>query len=335
MDAIQDKCDRITDILNKRETERKLDIEKKREDKNLCFAENEKLDHLERTFFEKQLEIENAIKNSEDIDVSKLSEHFNLISKNILNLQKYVAASNIFLRSYDIKKSHQNIQDLTNRARELEDRLLPKKKFGFKKKTKATPREEHSNGSSDQVDSSRKHITLDLTVNFCGFENVSNKRLLLENEDICKKDVTLRNLSECTVTLTGNPSTLHMSHLRNCVVLTGPVSTSIFADDCSDCKFVIACQQLRLHSSFHIDIYLHVTSRAIIEDSTNIAVAPYNFSYEGIEGHFSHAGLDLSTNHWSTIDDFNWLNKKQSPNWAVLKDGCKVLDWSSYSINTG
>jgi len=334
MDIMQERCDKVTNLLIKREMERKLDIEKKREDKKQGLAEHEKIEFFEKTFAEKRLEIENSINITIDMDVGALPNHFDAISKNILNLQKYVASCNIFLRTYDIKICHQTIQDLTVKTKELEEKLLPKKKFGFKNKSKPSlklPETKVNGHSKDEVDFCRKSINLN--ENFCGYENKTDETLVLENSKMFKKDVTIRNLENCIVKLLGSPSTLHLDHLKNCIVFSGPVSTSIFAENCTSCKLVIACQQLRLHSSTDIQIYLHVTSRAIMEDCRKVLLAPYNFRYESIEEDFSSSGLDINTNNWTSIDDFNWLNTEiQSPNWNILTEGERISDWTNFSL---
>ena len=57
---MQEMCDKLT-FLNKRELERKLDIEKKQEGKKQSSAEHEKIDYFTETFNEKRTEIENAL----------------------------------------------------------------------------------------------------------------------------------------------------------------------------------------------------------------------------------------------------------------------------------
>ena len=106
------------------------------------------------------------------------------------------------------------------------------------------------------------------------------------------------------------------------------VTSSVFAHDCNECVFAFACQQLRLHSSIDCTIYIHVTSRSIIEDCTKIRVAPYNWSYEDQANHFNLAGLDPKINNWNCVDDFNWLsNEKHSPNWSILDPELRVKSW--------
>ena len=69
-------------------------------------------------------------------------------------------------------------------------------------------------------------------------------------------------------------------------ILCGPVSSSVFIEDCKDCTFVVACQQLRVHGTVQSLFYLHVTSRAIIEDCRQVSFAPYNLTYPELEQHF-------------------------------------------------
>ena len=72
----------------------------------------------------------------------------------------------------------------------------------------------------------------------------------------------------------------------HCSILCGPVSSSVFIEDCKDCTFVVACQQLRVHGTVQSLFYLHVTSRAIIEDCQQVSFAPYNLTYPELEQHF-------------------------------------------------
>ncbi|KAF5274891.1 hypothetical protein FQA39_LY07073 [Lamprigera yunnana] len=334
MDVIKGRCNKVTNLLHKRELERKLDIEKKLEDKKQISAEHEKIEFFEKTFAEKRLEIEKSLNQSNTLNTKNLPHHFDSIYKNIINLQKYGADSKIFLRMYDVEKCHQSIHELTLRTKELEDKLLPKKKFGFKNKSKQC---EKVNGhSKDVVDFSSKSVNFNFDENFCGFENRQRETLILQDSDVYKKDVTVRNIKNSVIKFYGNPSTLHLSSLKNCLVFSGPVTTSIFAENCSNCKLIIACQQLRLHSSIDIHIYLHVTSRAIIEDCNKVLVAPYNFKYASLEEDFVKSGLDPNTNNWSSLDDFNWLNvKKQSPNWSILSEYARISDWDNYTLPLG
>ncbi|KAJ3658727.1 hypothetical protein Zmor_010451 [Zophobas morio] len=325
MEIMEGGIDKIN-LITKRDVERKLELQKRKEDKSNLAADNEKLGYFEKTFANKRTHIENLLMHSNTIEKHVLPDHFNDISKEILLLQKYVANSNIFLRSYDIKKCQESIQELTNKLKELEDELLPKKKFGFKNRTK--PKVNNKKLERDEVDFHGK-VTV-VAKQTCGFSNRVGEILEIGGDEIFKKDVTVENLENCKVKILGCPSTLHLSYLKNCYIFAGPVSTSIFAENCTDCTLVIACQQLRLHASKNVNIYLHVTSRAIMEDCHSIFLAPYNLKYDGLDNDFKKSGLDKHCNNWKCVDDFNWLNvDKPSPNWSLLDEKNIVDYWGN------
>ncbi|KAG5893348.1 hypothetical protein JTB14_000114 [Gonioctena quinquepunctata] len=306
LDALTNKLN----FLTKRELERQINKQKERDGK------------------EKQNHIEQMIDNSKTVPGIELPNHFNNISKEILTLQKYVAASNIFLRNYDLQKCQFVLQELTLKSQKFEEELLPKKKFSFKNKSKENGQLKHLENKEkiDEVDFVSKRP---IVKNICGLFNKTNETLIMTNLEIFQRDITIERLENCEVFLKGSPSTLHLDKLKGCKVFSGPVSTSIFAENCENCTLVIACQQLRLHSSTKTTIYLHVTSRAIMEDCKEISVAPYNWKYDGVEDDFRKATLDAAINNWTCIDDFNWLNKKHSPNWKEIEENDRVADWNN------
>ena len=147
-------------------------------------------------------------------------------------------------------------------------------------------------------------------------------------EQVKSQDITLRDLHNCNVVVYGAPSALLMNRLTDCTVLCGPVSGAVFIEDCSGCNFVFPCHQLRVHSTTNSKFYLHVTSRAIVEDCSNVGFAPFNWEYENLENNFKSAGLDPSENNWSLVNDFNWLKTDEpSPNWFVITEEQRTDKW--------
>ena len=147
-------------------------------------------------------------------------------------------------------------------------------------------------------------------------------------DELHQRDVLLTQLSNCTIKLYGNPNTLRLTKARGCTLLCGPVSTSVFLEDCSDCVLAVACQQLRVHTTKDTRVFLLVTSRAIVEDCTGIQFAPYTWSYPGIDKDFEGSGLDRSKNNWNDVDDFNWLARDvASPNWSILPEEERRIQW--------
>jgi hypothetical protein len=138
----------------------------------------------------------------------------------------------------------------------------------------------------------------------------------------------MTNLSWTVVKIRGSPGTLHITNSDNCKILTGPVQRSVFIDDSHKCSYVIACQQLRIHSTKECHLYIHVTSRTIIEDCNELRFAPYNWDYPQLNDHFNISGLNCDVNNWDKVDDFNWLTgKERSPNWSILPDPERQQAW--------
>lgn len=74
---------------------------------------------------------------------------------------------------------------------------------------------------------------------------------------------------------------------------------------------VLSCRQFRMHDSHNVDIYMHCTSRPIIEDCSGIRFAP-------LPAQFANSIFSQVKNMYDQVDDFKWLRAEASPNWQVL-----------------
>ncbi|XP_059470543.1 tubulin-specific chaperone C [Neocloeon triangulifer] len=317
--------------MNQRENERLASKEKKN-----VVESNETMVERVRYFSEilslKRGEIEHSLNAAVHLNKEDLPEHFNKVSDELQQVNRYLSDSSLYLPLYNIRKAQEQVQDLQQRSEILEEQLLPKKKFGFKqRKMKKLLKDDIIPCKiEDLVDSvPKKLFSMQLyNDNSCGFADKEDEELIMKDKDLEGKDVVLTNLRRCRVRLYGTPSTLHMTSLTSCEILVGPVSTSVFLDKCTDCTFVFACQQVRIHNNRRCNFYVHVTSRSIIEDSKEVRFAPYNWHYPELEEHFVKAGLDRDENHWHAVDDFNWLALDvPSPNWSVIEEPDRVVDW--------
>lgn len=334
----------LSERINKRDRERRNVIEKRKEEKQQLIVETEQASYFNDSFYTTCNGIRQSLDTVEYVPASLMLEIFDKANKDLLMLKNYLFESKIFLKVYDIRKAQEALQLLENDASKLEAKLIPRKKFGFKSRQFVKKTTEKSNDVTDSLKDLK--ITETVVANGVGEQNkikkIYNKygdntcmllgkvdeKLVLDAENVNKNDVLLSDLTRCTVKIYGTPNTLHMVSLVQCTILIGPVTTSVFVDDCRDCEFAFACQQLRLHNSTNCKVYLHVTSRAIIEDCTKIFVAPYNWTYDDQTNHFKLAGLDSKINNWDSIDDFNWLStEKASPNWSILEPEMRVKSW--------
>lgn len=313
--------DKITEILNKRHKKRQQDLDSVHEQKNKDVDETEGRDYFDQIFDTKTREIKNNLNNLLQLngDKAELGLAFNSIVQAIQELQRYLSSSTLFLTDYKIKMCQNVINELHAKCEEEKQKLIPKKKFGFKsKKVEVVAPVVVVEEQPVVVHRVKQQQEFEWTVS-----NRSNEWIrLVTPEQVNDQDLTFSNLTNCIVEIQGHAGSVQMSHMKNCIVLTGPVARSIFADHCTDCRFAFACQQLRLHSSSACDIYLHVTCRGIIEDCREIRVAPYNYRYEGQSQDFVDTrSLDESVNRWQDIADFNWLSPDvHSPNWREFRE---------------
>lgn len=150
--------------------------------------------------------------------------------------------------------------------------------------------------------------------------NRANDSIQLADVDLNGRDIVLRALRNCKVTLLGAPSTLHIDDVECCTIVVGPVASSVFVSDCRESVLVVACQQLRVHRSSALTCYMHITSGAIVEDCSDIGVAPYDLTYDTIDKHWALSALARNVNKWSEVADFNFpFPGLESPNWHAIK----------------
>ncbi|KAM3963635.1 tubulin-binding cofactor C [Aphomia sociella] len=317
----------ILERLCKRDAQRLEKIQKAHKAREEDNVSNENDDYFAGAFKIKAESIEDLLSQVPTLETRILPSHFDNIKREVNELQKYVVTSTFFLKEFNMRKYLGIVQNLQTKCYELEDRYVPRKKFGFTRKKLPKSHIEKQN-SLDESDGAGKRDSNKWDEKLFGFDSKENAVLTLENNELYQRDVTLRNLKNCTIGLKGVMGTLHMTNLENCVILSGPVTSSVFVEKCTHCKIVTACQQLRMHTSSKCDIYLHVTSKGIVEDCTEIRTAPYNLYYQDLEKHFNMSSLDKNVNNWDNLDDFNWLAPDvPSPNWSVLDVSQRTTNW--------
>ncbi|CAB4409003.1 unnamed protein product [Rhizophagus irregularis] len=281
--------------------------------------------------------------------ITKLCEEI-LVRINLL--EKKATDAMIYLPSYDQRQSILQIRALVEELNTKKAEIAPKSKFSFKsRKPNAT------NGSGERVNETENKqniikATLSTTTTSTISKTISNENfqmITLNNkqnfyltvdsylsppsstDDSTKTmDFHLSSLQNCFINLVSKNviiGAIHIKGLKNCVLLAGPVYSSILIHDCENCVFVVACHQFRMHTSKQMNIYLHVTSHPIIEDCDKIKFAPYTLSIPGLDKMFEAAKLDQKTNKYDTVEDFNWLRQQASPHWDLLEEKYLRKDW--------
>uniref|UniRef100_A0A182R1C5 C-CAP/cofactor C-like domain-containing protein n=1 Tax=Anopheles farauti TaxID=69004 RepID=A0A182R1C5_9DIPT len=321
--------EKITDLLNRRHKERELHIQAAKLERQKDAEGTEALQYFEVSFEEKVKQIRNTLDGVATSD--QKAQVFAECQNEIYDLQRYLSSSTFFLNEYRIKVCQNTINELSKLLDTLRNELLPKKKFGFKSKKIVKMINDKDSKDADVKQASQATGSAGENHIRWTFTERANQLIRLPVAAVNDQTITASKLRNCLIRIEGHPGSLQFAQLDNCVVMCGPTARSIFLDDCTNCKFVVACQQLRCHRSRECDLYLNVTSRAIIEDCNGIRVARYNYQYDNIDEDFRQSGLDLSCNNWQSLDDFNWLSTdKPSPNWSLLEEDQTISDWYSY-----
>jgi len=309
-----DKKAQVTERLQQREHDRLAHLQKRKDIKEINNATDESVEFFKDHFSVPKTEIINMLKNVPSIEKDQLPIYFDNMSAMLQKLQKFLSDSTMFLPQRELLKSQEIVTQLQSDIHDERDKAIPKKRFAFKSKKKL------NKDPGETVKPLAKHkVTVE--VNDCNFTDRTSESLVKKESDINGVDVALARLSDCTVHLLGSPSAIHINSLTRCVVICGPVSGSVIMEACSDCTIVLACQQLRIHHTTSTNFYIHVTSKAIIEDCHDVKFAPYELTYPNIDQHYILSCLDKGTNNWNSIDDFNWLaSNTPSPNWGIIAD---------------
>lgn len=327
------KKETILERINKRNKDRQNYIDVKLEMRNKENLDLEGIDYFSQTFGDRSKEIKANINN---VSVSKpegseLVRVLSAITVEIQELQRYLSNSTIFLPDYKIKASQNVINEISGLADGVRQKLMPKKKFGFNSK-KVAPKVVVNPKviAADKVDLSEKS-SISTSVFTWTLSNKSNEYILLSPDEVNGKDITISNVTNCFIEVQGHAGSVQISGMDTSTILCGPISRSIFAENCKNSNFAVACQQLRLHSSLGCRLFLHVTCRAIIEDCTKIDIGSYNYTYPQIDCDFAKASLDKSINNYTDIADFNWLSPDvHSPNWQTIE---VTVDWNEARKN--
>ncbi|XP_048203717.1 tubulin-specific chaperone C [Perognathus longimembris pacificus] len=313
----------LPERLQRREQERQLEAERRKQSRQDLEVEEEKSSFLAAALAREREAVE-ALLRGEDA-AGRLEE----AAERLQGLRKLLNDSVRFLSNYNLRQGQEALAQLQAALAQRRQELQPGKRFAFRARRNqaagaagvdAAPAAEAPASASARVPKDENEATPE-TGWACGFSDLAGQILEKRAAELHQQDVLLSGLTDCTVRLWGNPNTLRLAQARGCRVLCGPVSTSVFLENCTDCVLAVACQQLRVHTTANTRIFLQVTSKAIVEDCSRIQFAPYTWSYPGIEQDFQSSGLDRSRNNWNDVADFNWLVRGvASPNWSILPE---------------
>ena len=296
----------------KLQEERLSALEKRKAERKEANQSSEQLNEFLKVFYSLKSEVETELEKLGKLtsDVEKKS-NLNSAQTKVNSLQDLLNDALSYLPAYDLRKSQDAVTTIHENIARVQQVILPKKKFAFGKKKNAAANTNITE-KKENTDNKFSKYTGDVI-----YENKSNETLNIPKNEIHKKDVLLKNLTNCTVNLKSTMGTLHCTNCTNCTFFVGPISGSLFLESCNESVYHVTCQQARIHTTHSATFYIHVTSKAIVEDCKGLKFGIRDQFYEGYEDDVAEAGLG-ETNNWNDVDDFNWLSKDPSPNWSTM-----------------
>jgi len=335
----------ITDALRKKKIKdaqwkEKLDSRKRdkveREKEKMSYRDpTENIDAYHKRFRDLQKKVEFGMIETEDlangddgIERTELKRRLDSLKEIVDLMQKELTSATMYLPDYDVQSGSTKIAKCTSDIESARLNLAPRKKFAFgaKKKKQSQPVVEEI-PVLQPVRAAEKFLEqMTLDGNELVFQEEANKTIVVEDKNKTDQDVRFSKLTNCIVELKHQTGAVRFLGLDNCKLYIGPVAGSCFFENCTNCVFMIASRQIRIHDTTSCDFYLHVLSRPIIEHCSNLKFAPYALSYASLETQLRDAGLeaDRAADMWKDVDDFRWLKHQQSPNWSMLPQDQRV-----------
>lgn len=141
---------------------------------------------------------------------------------------------------------------------------------------------------------------------------------------VAGQQFAIQECENCNIYIFDHSATITIDDCTNCRIFLGPIKGSVFFRDCKDCKCVVACQQFRTLDCRKLEIFLCCATQPIIESSTGVKFACFQYYYPELAFQFKDAGLSIFNNNWSNIHDFTPVSGEN--NWSLLSEDVSVLD---------
>ena len=203
----------------------------------------------------------------------------------------------------------------------MREAFIPRKKFSFKKARKTSQQQKSAKPStSTPTTPPEQQTTTTVTTEKPTTTTIQNVNIYLSLSSITDP-VTLQSIANSIIVIPDVVSSLYLRNLDHCTIVAAPVSSSVLIQNCNHCTFIIGGQQARLHSLKECEIYLLVKGKPILEECSEISVAPYSLE---TNSHLSKESLlqlpkpESPENCWNKINDIEWLRDTQSPHWKEL-----------------
>ncbi|KAI8388316.1 tubulin binding cofactor C-domain-containing protein [Radiomyces spectabilis] len=252
----------------------------------------------ERQAIDEQIQASNTVRRDD------LTSHFTAILERINTLEKRLTKATEFIPSYDERQFQIQLKMLNEALDGAKTTLTPKAKFSFKSRRKKTDTSKPTFAVDPDLE---KKDTSNVTTeqasdNTITISGKSRELIVLERTCISQGksvDVVLTDLKQCVVWLmeeSTKVSALHIKNVQDCVIVGGAIDGSVLIYGLKRSIITFGCHQCRVHDAHNVDLFLNVSSRPIIEDSSDIRVGPYELQNPGV----SHTSVFVGTRMWES-----------------------------------
>lgn len=137
------------------------------------------------------------------------------------------------------------------------------------------------------------------------------------------ESVKLEDLQGCLVLLCDHVGEAIVDCCSGCRVLVGACAGATCVRDCEDCTIWVASAEFRARNCRRCTFYLHTQQEVVIEESTDLRIAPLSAEYPGHGRHLREASLDPQANRWARVRE---VGRGARSTWRVqaLED-CEAL----------
>jgi hypothetical protein len=106
----------------------------------------------------------------------------------------------------------------------------------------------------------------------------------------------------------------------NCKIVMSPSDGSLFIRTSKNCEVSAVCKQLRFRDCHNIKIFAFCPSDPVVETSSLISFAPFNYSLPNLKYLFEKASFSICENKYKSVYDFSDGKKiNDAPHWLILE----------------
>ena len=161
------------------------------------------------------------------------------------------------------------------------------------------------------------------------FQKKQGEFLFRSPGELNGKDFAINYSNDCQLYVHDHIAQVFVDKCERSSIVIGPTKSSIFIRDCSNSKFTIFCQQLRMRDCHNLEVMLYsqtevssvlldhssicmLLSQPVVESSTNIKFIPMVYEYPELFSQMLPSRVSPWCNNWTDVFDFTPHQKAET-----------------------